>query len=104
MIDEMDPDWKSDPNKRRDLGTYLEIKEKVESEMEVFKSGEEDEFVRAENSLLMCQRIDLWCAGEDEVEHAIQHLYALGKRFNSQERFKDEEPFVTEFYPGASDF
>jgi hypothetical protein len=104
MIDEMDPDWKSDPNKRRDLGKYLEIKEKVDGEMEVFKSGKEDEFVRAENSLLMCQRVDLWCAGEDEAEHAIQHLYALGKRFNSQERFKDEEPFVTEFYPGASDF
>jgi len=104
MINEMDPDWKSDPNKRRDLQKYLEIKDKVDGEMEVFKNGNGDEFTRAENSLLMCQRIDLWCAGEDEVEHAIQHLYALGKRFNSQERFTDEEPFVTEFYPGASDF
>jgi len=104
MIQEIDPDWKSDPNKRRDLMKYLEIKEKVDAQMEIIASGPDGEYVRAENSLLMCQRIDLWCAGEDEVEHAIQHLYMLGKRLNSQDRFKDEEQYITEFYPGASDF
>jgi len=104
MIQEIDPDWKSDPNKRRDLMKYLEIKEKVDAQMEIIASGPDGEYIRAENSLLMCQRIDLWCAGEDEVEHAIQHLYMLGKRLNSQDRFKDEEQYITEFYPGASDF
>lgn len=104
MIQEIDPDWKSDPNKRRDLMKYLEIKEKVDAQMEIIASGPDGEYVRAENSLLMCQRVDLWCAGEDEVEHAIQHLYMLGKRLNSQDRFKDEEQYITEFYPGASDF
>jgi|EP00979_Chaetoceros_neogracilis_P012938 hypothetical protein len=104
MIDELDPDWRSDPNKRRDLLTYLEIKERVDEQMVMIASGPDDEYVRAENSLLMCQRVDLWCAGEDEVEHAIQHLYMLGKRLNSQDRFKDEDQYITEFYPGARDF
>jgi len=104
MIDEIDPDWKSDPNKRRDLQTYLALKEKSDEAMEIIKSGPNDEYTRAENSLLLCQRVDLWCAGEDEVEHAVQHLYMLGKRFNNSERFKDQNEYITEFYPGASDF
>lgn len=104
MIDEMDPDWKMDPAKRKDLQLYMELKDAADEQMRVIQSGPNQEYTRAENSLLMCQRVDLWCAGEREVEEAVKHLYMLGKRFNSEERFKDEVEYITEFYPGASDF
>lgn len=102
MIDEIDPDWRMDEKKVRDLRVYIQLKDQMEEQLNVIKSGPKDEYTRAENSLLMCQRVDLWCAGELEVEAAVKHLYMLGKRFNSVE--KDETQFVTEFYPGASDF
>lgn len=102
FIGEEDPDWKMDESKRKDLALYIELKESADEQMSVIKSGPNDEFTRAENSLLMCQRVDLWCAGEKEVESAVRHLNILGKRFNYIER--DEKDFVAEFYPGASDF
>lgn len=106
-IKDIDPDWKLDPVKSHDLREYIEIKETVDSLLEVIKSGPNDEYKKAENSLLMCQRVDLWCAGEDEVESAVRHLYMLGKRFNGMDGAwrNDVKPdFITEFYPGASDF
>jgi len=102
LLEEQDPDWKMDPNKRRDLKLYSELKGAVDEQMEVIAGGPNEEYTRAENSLLMCQRVDLWCAGEKEVESAVKHLYMLGKRFNGAE--EEEKEFVTEFYPGASDF
>lgn len=102
MIDEVDPDWRMDEKKAKDLSLYIQLKDQVEEQLSVIKSGPKEEYTRAENSLLMCQRVDLWCAGEQEVEAAVKHLYMLGKRFNCVE--KDERQFVTEFYPGASDF
>jgi hypothetical protein len=105
LIDEKDPDWKLDPNKRRDLALYIELKEAADQQMEVIMSGPDKEYTKAENSLLMCQRVDLWCAGEKEVESAVKHLYMLGKRFNNVDvRKENENEFITEFYPGASDF
>ncbi len=106
-IKEIDPDWKLDPVKSHDLSEYIEIKEKVDSLLEIIKSGPNDEYKKAENSLLMCQRVDLWCAGEDEVESAVRHLYMLGKRFNGIDgdwRSDVKPDFITEFYPGQSDF
>ncbi len=103
FIDEEDPDWKMDANKRKDLAHYIELKDNVDEQLETIKSGPNNEFTRAENSLLMCQRVDLWCAGEKEVESAVKHLNMLGKRFNYLER-DDDKDFVAEFYPGASDF
>ena len=105
-IDEVDPDWKLDPVKSNDLEKYIAIKDEVDLLLEIIKSGPNGEYQRAENSLLMCQRVDLWCAGEDEVESALRHLYLLGRRFNGVEQGKhDIKPeFITEFYPGASDF
>lgn len=102
LIDEMDPDWRMDPNKRRSLQKFIELKDAADEQMEVIKSGPGNEYTRAENSLLMTQRVDLWCAGEKEVEQAVKHLFCLGKRLNAIE--KDENEFITEFYPGASDF
>lgn len=106
-IDEIDPDWKLDPVKSKDLKSYIAMKEEVDGLLDVIKSGPNDEYKRAENSLLMCQRVDLWCAGEEEVESAVRHLYLLGKRFNGVDgQWKtDVKPdFITEFYPGVSDF
>lgn len=105
-INDIDPDWKLDPVKSHDLKTYIGIKEEVQSLLETIKSGPDDEYQRSENSLLMCQRVDLWCAGEEEVESALRHLYLLGRRFNGVDQGKDEikPEFITEFYPGASDF
>lgn len=108
-IQDIDPDWKQDPNKRRDLSTYLGLKEVADEQFEIIKSGPNNEYTKAENSLLMCQRVDLWCAGEAEVESAIRHLVMLGKRFNSNNKHEEMEDtdrpdFITEFYPGASDF
>lgn len=108
LIEDIDPDWKLDPVKNHDLKTYIDLKEEVDSLLESIKSGPNNEYQRAENSLLMCQRVDLWCAGEDEVESAVRHLYLMGKRFNGAEegQWKSEikPDFITEFYPGASDF
>lgn len=108
LIEDIDPDWKLDPVKSHDLKTYIDLKEEVDSLLESIKSGPNNEYQRAENSLLMCQRVDLWCAGEDEVESAVRHLYLMGKRFNGadESQWKNEikPDFITEFYPGASDF
>lgn len=105
LIGEIDPDWKLDPTKSQDLSKYIKIKEEADSLLEIIKSGPNNEYTRAENSLLMCQRVDLWCAGEDEVDSAVRHLYLLGKRFNSNDPKDEVKPdFITEFYPGASDF
>jgi len=102
FVNEENPDWRSDPQISSDLQLYMELKDAADEQMEVIKSGPNDEYTRAENALLMCQRVDLWCAGEKEVEHAVQHLYLLGRRFNKVET---EIPnFITDFYPGAADF
>ncbi len=107
-IDEIDPDWKLDPVKSQDLEKYIVIKEQVDSLLETIQSGPNEEYTRAKNSLLMCQRVDLWCAGEEEVESAVRHLYLLGKRFNgvkeSEWKHEVKPEFITEFYHGASDF
>jgi len=101
FLDEKNPDWRSDPKIASDLSLYLKLKEEVDEKVATFKSGPNEEYTRAENALLMCQRVDLWGAGEREVQAAVQHLYMLGRRFNDLE--PDNPDFITEFYPGASD-
>eukprot|EP00568_Trieres_chinensis_P000331 CAMPEP_0183306862 /NCGR_PEP_ID=MMETSP0160_2-20130417/15053_1 /TAXON_ID=2839 ORGANISM="Odontella Sinensis, Strain Grunow 1884" /NCGR_SAMPLE_ID=MMETSP0160_2 /ASSEMBLY_ACC=CAM_ASM_000250 /LENGTH=224 /DNA_ID=CAMNT_0025470333 /DNA_START=70 /DNA_END=744 /DNA_ORIENTATION=+ len=101
FLDKTNPDWRSDPKIAKDLALYLELKDSLNEQMQVIKSGPNNEYTRAENQLLMCQRVDLWCAGESEVESAVQHLYLLGRRFNQLE--PDYPEHITEFYPGASD-
>ena len=70
FLDEEQPDWKTDPKIGSDLSRYIEIHTELEETMKLVKSGPNDEYTRAENGLLMCQRVDLWCAGEAEVEAA----------------------------------
>ena len=100
-LDEEDPEWKDKPQIKNDLSVYFSMKDAMNEQLETIKSGPNDEYTRAENALLMCQRVDLWCAGPKEVERAVQHLYKLGRKLN--EREVDFPSFITEFYPGADD-
>ena len=101
-LDEDKPGWKQDPNLQGPLAKYFDMKQTVDNLETTFKSGPNNEFERAKNALLMCQRVDLWCAGPKEVEAAVIHLYKLGRVV--QERQVDHPFFISEFFPGADDF
>jgi len=102
FLEDKMPDWRrSKPEIAKDLQVFLGMKDTIDDQKKTFMSGPNDEYTKATNSLLMCQRVDLWCAGEDEVEAAVQHLFMLGKRFNSVE--KEIPDYVSDFYPGVSD-
>ncbi|KAL7568698.1 hypothetical protein ACA910_021693 [Epithemia clementina (nom. ined.)] len=101
FIDEDKPEWRDDPQKQKDLGVYLSMKEQMKQQMDTFQSGPDDEWLKAESALLMCQRVDLWCAGSKEVERAVVHLIKLGRALNNLEA--ELPPFITDFYPGVDD-
>jgi hypothetical protein len=101
FLNEEVPDWRDDPNIASDLALYLELKDSADEQMKVIQSGPNNEYTKAENALLMCQRVDLWCAGPKEVEAAVQHLQKLGERTNDLE--PDYPDYITEYYPGTSD-
>ena len=94
-------EWRDDPQKKQELSEYIKLKDKADALFSIVTSGPEKEYKRAYNSLLMMQRVDLWCAGPKEVEAAVQHLLKLGQRFNKLE--PDYPEFITEFYPGVED-
>lgn len=95
------PDWKEDPAIRSDMEEYLLMKGEMDEQMKVIQSGPDKEYTRGVNALLMAQRVDLWCAGEREVELAVQHLYKLGRLLNERETFFPK--YIKEFYPGVED-
>jgi hypothetical protein len=95
------PNWKEDPAIRGDMQEYLAMKEDMDEQMKVIQSGPDKEYTRGVNALLMAQRVDLWCAGEKEVELAVQHLYKLGRLLNERETFFPK--YIKEFYPGVED-
>lgn len=101
FLDEDKPGWKDDPEVQNRLAGYFAMKDAMEEQMGIFKGGPNDEYTRAENALLMCQRVDLWCAGPKEVERAVVHLYKLGRALN--EREVDYPLFISEFTPGSDD-
>ena len=101
FLDQDIPEWKLNSKITKDLEGYLALKSNMQEQMDIIKSGPNDEFTRAENALLMCQRVDLWCAGEKEVERAVQHLYKLGRKLNDRE--VAYPAFIAEFMPGADD-
>jgi len=101
FLDDEKPGWREDPEIQNGLANYFSMKGAMEEQMNVFKSGPNDEYTRAENALLMCQRVDLWCAGPKEVERAVVHLYKLGRVLNKRE--VDYPLFISEFHPGADD-
>jgi len=100
-LDKIKPRWREDPAIARNLEIYLSLKDAADEQMEVIKSGPDDEYLKAQNALLMCQRVDLFCAGPSEVEEAVKHLLNLGKQFNTMK--PDMPDYITEFYPGAAD-
>ena len=100
-LDEERPGWRDDPDIQNRLARYFAIRDAMKEQMEIFKSGPDDEYTRGENALLMCQRVDLWCAGPKEVERAVVHLYKLGRALN--EREVDFPLFISEFTPGSDD-
>jgi hypothetical protein len=100
-LDEVDPGWKENEKVQSDLATYFAMKGDLNEQLAAIQSGPNDEYTRAENALLMCQRVDLWCAGEAEVERAVQHLYRLGKMLNRRE--VDLPAYIAEFAPGRDD-
>ena len=83
------------------LGKYFELKDAVDELVRIVKSAPNDEYKQAESSLLMVQRIDLWCAGPTEVEAAVKHLSRLGQKFNELET--DYPDFIEEFVPGVEE-
>jgi hypothetical protein len=99
--DQIHPNWRKDPEIAGNMSTYLTLKSDMEEQMQTFKNGPDKEYTRGVNALLMAQRVDLWCAGEKEVELAVQHLYKLGKLLNERETFFPA--FIKDFYPGAED-
>lgn len=100
-LDVTNPGWRDSPQVQQDLATYFHMKRTMDEQLSVIKSGPNDEFVRAENALVMCNRVDLWCAGPKEVERAVLHLYKLGRALN--ERETELPTFIAEFYPGSDD-
>jgi len=100
-LDKIKPRWREDPAIAQNLEIYLSLKDAADEQMEVIKSGPDDEYLKAQNALLMCQRVDLFCAGPSEVEEAVKHLLNLGKQFNTMK--PDMPDYITEFYPGAAD-
>jgi hypothetical protein len=94
--------WKEQhPTIVSDLSEYTIMKSTIDEQMDVIKSGPNKEYIRAVNALLMAQRVDLWCAGEKEVELAVQHLYKLGRLLNDRECVFPKH--IKEFYPGIED-
>jgi len=102
LIDDKDPNWRLDPVKAEPLAKFIELHDGATKAMEMAKSGPYEEYEKAQNSLLCWQRVDLWCAGEAEVDRAVQHLAALGRKCNNYEA--DHHEFITEFYPGSKSF
>jgi hypothetical protein len=102
-LDELDPGWKEYEKVKSDLSTYFAMKGDLTQQLEEIRSGPNDEYTRAENALLMCQRVDLWCAGPAEVERAVQHLYRLGKMLNGHREVDNFPTYITEFAPGRGD-
>eukprot|EP00522_Entomoneis_paludosa_P008739 CAMPEP_0172445470 /NCGR_PEP_ID=MMETSP1065-20121228/5296_1 /TAXON_ID=265537 /ORGANISM="Amphiprora paludosa, Strain CCMP125" /LENGTH=201 /DNA_ID=CAMNT_0013196333 /DNA_START=132 /DNA_END=737 /DNA_ORIENTATION=+ len=102
VLDEENPNWKEDPNIVKAVEPYLAMKSAMEEQMAIFQSGPNAEWHQAERAIVMCQRIDLWCAGPDEVERAVVHLYKLGRALNDLEA--ELPPFILDYYPGQDDF
>lgn len=99
FLDEEMPDWREKYG--QELKPYLDLRDRFKELESIFKGGPNKEYHRAENALIMCQRVDLWCAGPDEVEAAVIHLYKLGRALN---KLEVEYPrFIMEFIPGADD-
>jgi hypothetical protein len=102
FLDDDRPGWRDEPKVKDELAPYFALKNTMLEAETVMRNGPDDEYTRGENALLMCQRVDLWCAGPDEVERAVVHLYKLGRSLN--EREVDMPSWISKFVPGSPDF
>ena len=93
--------WRDDATLESNLSEYTSMKDTMHAQMAIIGSGPNKEYTRGTNALLMAQRVDLWCAGEKEVELAVQHLYKLGRLLNEREAVFPKH--IKEFYPGVED-
>lgn len=93
--------WEDDAALKGELTEYSAMKAVMDEQMAVIRSGPDKEYTRGVNALLMAQRVDLWCAGEKEVEMAVQHLYKLGRSLNERECVFPKH--IKDFYPGVED-
>eukprot|EP00548_Thalassiothrix_antarctica_P004365 CAMPEP_0194131298 /NCGR_PEP_ID=MMETSP0152-20130528/2104_1 /TAXON_ID=1049557 /ORGANISM="Thalassiothrix antarctica, Strain L6-D1" /LENGTH=181 /DNA_ID=CAMNT_0038826043 /DNA_START=124 /DNA_END=669 /DNA_ORIENTATION=+ len=59
LVDEEHPDWREDSRIKSDLALFLELKDASDEQKKIIQSGPEKEYERAENVLIMCQRVDL---------------------------------------------
>lgn len=94
-------DWRDDPDLRDDLTEYSAMKRTMDDQLACIRSGPDKEYTRGVNALLMAQRVDLWCSGENEVDLAVQHLYKLGRLLNEREPVFPS--YIKDFVPGAED-
>merc|ERR1719401_41518 len=101
FLETENPNWFEDPKITKDLKLYLSLKNAMEEQTRIFMSGPNKEYERANNALILCQRVDLWSAGPKEVEAAVIHLSKLGDKFNSL--VPDFPEFISEYYAGAPD-
>jgi hypothetical protein len=80
---------------------YLDHVQTMKDSLYLIQSAQDGQlYTEAENAVLMCQRVDLWCAGETEVEAALQHLLRLGKLCND-DRTVEIPTYITDYHPGA---
>jgi hypothetical protein len=100
-VDVVDPGWRTNEQIQKQIANYMSMKKHQEELMDIIKAGPNNEYERSENALLMCQRVDLWCAGPKEVEQAVIHLYKLGRALN--EREVELPSFIADFIPGTDD-
>jgi len=96
-----DKNWRDDLCLNDEMSEYNAMKADTDAQMTAIMSGPNKEYTRGVNALLMAQRVDLWCAGEKEVEMAVQHLYKLGRLLNEREFVFPKH--IKEFYPGIED-
>jgi len=101
LNDGVTKNWKEDASLSNTMTEYSALKSAMDEQMSVIRSGADKEYTRGVNALLMAQRVDLWCAGEKEVELAVQHLYKLGRLLNERECVFPKH--IKEFYPGVED-
>jgi hypothetical protein len=105
-LSENNPQWREQlpMSVKNDLQPYFSLHDQITNSLQLIRESNNGQlYIEAENALLMCQRVDLWCAGPTEVEYAIQHLYQLGRAKNN-DRVVDYPRYISDFIPGSPDF
>jgi len=101
-LDEEEPDWRRENPERLDaLMPYLEVRDKMKSDLALLKDGPEWE--NAVKNVYDRQRVNLsrGC-GPEEVTEAIRSLMVIGAEGYGTELIEYERPdCVADYYPGV---